>query len=106
MFGFTSKETCKVMNINDIDRLKEDAALIDIREPYEFRSGSLTKAKNIPMGEMLNNPGQYLKKDSTYYLFCQSGMRSGRACAYLTKQGYDVVNLSGGMGSYVGTKRS
>lgn len=106
MFGFAAKDTCKVMNINDVDSLKVNAALIDIREPYEFRSGSLQTAKNIPMGEILNNPELFMKKDGTYYLFCQSGMRSRRACAYLTKQGYDIVDLSGGMGAYVGTKRS
>jgi rhodanese-related sulfurtransferase len=106
MFGFAAKETCKVMNINDIDKLAKDAALIDIREPYEFRGGSLKTAKNVPMGEILNNPAQYLRKDGTYYLFCQSGARSNRACSYLAKQGYDVVNLAGGMGSYAGTRRS
>jgi rhodanese-related sulfurtransferase len=94
------------MNINDIDSLGGDAALIDIREPYEFRGGSLKTAKNIPMGELLNNPEQYMKKGATYHLFCLSGVRSSRACAYLTKQGYDVVDLGGGIGSYVGTKRS
>ncbi len=106
MFGFTAKNTCKVMHINDIDSLEGYAALIDIREPYEFRSGSLKTAKNIPMGELLNNPELFMKKGGTYYLFCQSGLRSSRACAYLTKQGYDVVDLTGGMGAYVGTKRS
>jgi len=36
---------------------------------------------------------------------CQSGGRSARACNSLIKQGFDVINVSGGMGSYVGTKR-
>jgi len=36
---------------------------------------------------------------------CLSGARSSRACRYLTKLGYDVVNVTGGFGSYVGTKR-
>jgi rhodanese-related sulfurtransferase len=106
MFGFFSKDTAKTININDIDRLDKNAVLIDIREPYEFKSGSLKKAKNIPMGELLNEPEKYLKKDGTYYIFCLSGARSSRASSYLSKQGYDVVNLSGGIGAYAGTMRT
>ncbi|MDF2617058.1 MAG: rhodanese domain protein, partial [Sedimentibacter sp.] len=41
----------------------------------------------------------------TYYVICHSGSRSGRTCRYLTKLGYDVVNVTGGYGSYVGSKR-
>lgn len=33
---------------------------------------------------------------------CQSGGRSARACSSLKKQGFDVVNVSGGIGSYAG----
>lgn len=36
---------------------------------------------------------------------CQSGGRSSRTTKLLEKQGYNVVNVSGGMGSYVGSKR-
>lgn len=106
MFGLFSKDTTKVMNINDIDRLDQKPKLIDIRETYEFKGGSLKSAKNIPMGELLNEPEKYLKKDSTYYIFCLSGARSSRASSYLSKQGFDIVNLSGGISSYAGTMRT
>ena len=43
--------------------------------------------------------------EDTYYIICQSGARSSRACSILTKQGFDVINVSGGVGSYVGTRR-
>lgn len=105
MFGMFSKDTAKVMNINDIDGLDKSAELIDIREPYELRGGSLKAAKNIPMGELLSDPVRHLKKDRTYYIYCLSGARSARASAHLSKQGYDVVNLSGGISSYAGTRR-
>ncbi len=105
MFTLFKKSSSKLMNINDIDRLDKNAKLIDVRERSEFKTGSLKTAKNIPLGEMLTNPEKYLSKDNTYYLFCQSGARSGRACSQLSKQGYDVVNLGGGIGSYAGTYR-
>ena len=105
MFGLFTKSAVKTVNVNDMDNLLGSVELIDIREPYEYKSGSLKTAKNIPMGNLLNEPEKYLKKETTYYIMCQSGGRSGRTCNFLEKQGYDVVNVSGGMGSYVGTKR-
>jgi len=105
MFGFLKKEDIKVINVNDIDNLIGKVDLIDIREDYEYKGGSIKSAKNIPMGELLNEPDKHLSKSKEYYIMCQSGGRSARACSNLTKQGFNVVNVSGGMGSYIGTKR-
>lgn len=105
MFEFLKKENVKVVNVNDIDNLIGKVELIDIREGYEYKGGSIKSAKNIPMGNLLNEPDKYLKKDKEYYIMCQSGGRSGSACNTLTKQGFNVTNVAGGMGSYVGTKR-
>lgn len=105
MFEFFKKENNLVIHVNDLVSLIGKIELIDIREPYEYKSGSLKTAKNIPMGNLLENPEKYLMKDKTYYIMCQSGARSGRATKLLKKQGYQVVNVAGGMGSYLGTKR-
>lgn len=105
MFGLLKKEKVKSLNINNIDELIGEIELIDIREPYEYLGGSIKTAKNIPMMKLINEPSKYLKDDKTYFLMCYSGSRSRRACMYLTKLGYDVVNVTGGYGSYVGTKR-
>lgn len=105
MFDLFKKDDSKVIHVNDLDNLIGQVDLIDIRETYEFKSGTLRTAKNIPMGNLLSEPGKYLIKDKTYYLMCQSGARSHRACRTLKKQGYTVINVTGGYGSYVGTKR-
>jgi rhodanese-related sulfurtransferase len=49
---------------------------------------------------LVSNPQQFLKKDNKYYVICQSGARSARACSVLEKQGYNVINVSGGTGTY------
>jgi len=105
MFGFLKSDSSKVININDMDSLIGNVELVDIREPYEFKGGTLRTAKNIPMGNLLSQPNKYLNKEKAYYIMCQSGGRSGRTCRALSKQGFHVINVSGGMGSYVGTKR-
>lgn len=105
MFEFLKRSRGKVIHVNDLDPLIGSIELIDIREPFEFKSGTMRTAKNIPMGNLINNPEKYLIKDKTYYIMCQSGARSKRTCSSLLKKGFDVVDVAGGMGSYVGTKR-
>lgn len=105
MFDFMKKDTGKVVHVNDMDELIGKVELIDIRETYEYQSGSLKTARNIPMGTLLASPERFLRKDKTYYIMCQSGGRSSSACKVLAKEGYDVVNVAGGMGAYVGTRR-
>lgn len=106
MFSFLKRNSGEVINIQDIDDLIGTINLIDIREGYEFQMGSIKTAKNIPMGELLSQPERYLKKDSKYYIMCQSGMRSSRSVNALQKAGYNVVNVRDGMGSYRGNNRT
>ena len=105
MFGIFNKNAGKVINVNDIDNLIGKINLIDIREPYEYRTGSIKTAKNIPMSDLLGEPDKYLQKDKEYHIVCQSGGRSARAYSKLEGLGFDVVNVAGGVGSYVGSKR-
>jgi len=105
MIGLLNRSN-RTIHVNDLDKTIGKIQLIDIREPYEFKSGSLRSAINIPMGNLLENPEKYLEADKTYYIMCQSGGRSSVATKVLQKQGFDVVNVVGGMGSYVGTKRT
>ena len=104
MFGISNKDTGKTISVNDIDKLIGEIDLIDIREPYEYSSGSIKSAKNIPMQTLLNNPDKYLKKGKEYYIVCQSGRRSSMLCTELNKKGFDVIDVTGGVSSYLGNK--
>lgn len=104
MLSIFKNKSTEVVNVNDLEELLGKINLIDIREPYEVEQGTLKGAKNIPMRELLKNVEKYLEKDKDYYILCQSGMRSSRVCSGLSKNGYRVINVSGGMGSYVGSK--
>lgn len=105
MFNFMRKEDRNIINVNEMDNLIGKVELIDIREPYEFKRGSLKTARNIPMNNLLSSPDKYLVKDKTYYIMCQSGGRSASTTRMLAKQGFNVIDVAGGMGSYAGTKR-
>lgn len=105
MFDFLKKSGVESIKVNEIDSLIGNIDLIDVREPYEFKGGSLLTAKNIPMNTLLGMPGKYLDQRKTYYIICQSGARSKRAAGELKRKGFNVVNVSGGMMSYSGKKR-
>ncbi|MDZ4992444.1 rhodanese-like domain-containing protein [Clostridium perfringens] len=104
MFSFLKRNSRESINVNDLDSMLGKVNLIDIREPYEYKARALKNSKNIPMIDILGNPSKYLDKDKKYYIMCQSGGRSSRVTGVLSKEGYDVINVSGGIGSYVGTK--
>lgn len=105
MFGFFKDDDRKVINVNDLDSLIGKVELLDVREPYEYKAGSLKTAKNVPMRDLINEPNKYINKDNVYYIVCQSGSRSRKICKFLDKQGFNVIDVTGGIGSYVGTKR-
>ncbi|NLK20726.1 MAG: rhodanese-like domain-containing protein [Epulopiscium sp.] len=100
MFDFFNREVTPSINVNDINNLKEKINLIDIRESYEYQSGHLPKAKNIPMGALLAEVEKYFDKSQKYYIICQTGGRSLRTCQTLKKKGFDVINVLGGTGGY------
>lgn len=70
--------------------------VIDVREPYEFRSGIIPGAQLVPLGGLEEATGT-LDKERRYAIVCASGNRSQSAAAYLAEQGFDVANVVGGM---------
>ena len=102
MFSFFNKNKSESIEVNELDKHLSNIQLIDIREPYETQTGTLKGARKVPMNTLLNHPEQYLKKDQDYYIMCQSGMRSSRTVNLLSKLGYHVINVRGGISSYHG----
>lgn len=99
---FNQKSNFETISVNQINDLLGSVELIDIREDYEYHYGHIKTAKNIPMGQILANPSQYLKLKQIYYIVCQSGSRSFVTCTQLSNKGYTVINVDGGTGSYRG----
>lgn len=95
----------KGIDISEIDDYIGKINLIDIREPHEFKSGTIRTAKNIPWEELLNKTGKYLDKSEKYYIMCRSGSKSFKACKELSSEGYDVYDVAGGFSLYEGDNR-
>ena len=78
---------------------KEDITILDVREVEEFQSGHIEGALNAPLSTLENGYKQ-LDASKRYYVICQGGKRSERACQFLETKGFDVVNVEGGMNQW------
>lgn len=78
---------------------KESLSVLNVREVEEFQTLHLEGAQNLPLSQLADTYDQ-LDKDLLHYVICKSGMRSARACQFLTEQGYDVINVQGGMTAF------
>jgi len=81
-------------------RLKsgEPVAVIDVRDPDEYRDGHIEAATNISRGFLEFRIGGTVSDPKTpVVLYCQTGLRSVLAAKQLKELGYEnVINLQGG----------
>ncbi len=70
--------------------------LLDVREHDEWRQGHAAGALHIPMGEV---PARVSEVDprAKLYVICKVGGRSQKVAQYLARNGYEPINVSGGM---------
>jgi len=78
---------------------RQDAVVIDIRDPGEFAQGHILNARNIPLGELAQRVKELERlKARPVIVSCANGQRASTAAAILRKHGFtNVVNLSGGI---------
>jgi rhodanese-related sulfurtransferase len=78
------------------DRRDAGALFLDVREDFEWDAGHIEGARHVPLGT-LGQAVDALPKDRPIVVLCKVGGRSAQATAYLQQQGFDAVNLAGGM---------
>jgi rhodanese-related sulfurtransferase len=79
----------------------DNPVLLDVRTAGEFSAGTIPGALNLDiMSASFSQKIKQLDKNATYFVFCRSGNRSAQACQIMHKMGYDVRNLSGGIGAF------
>ena len=76
----------------------EPVAVIDVRDPDEYRDGHIEAATNISRGFLEFRIGGTVSDPKTpVVLYCQTGLRSVLAAKQLKELGYEhVINLQGG----------
>ncbi len=81
-----------------------DAILLDVREDDEWQRGHAPGAQHIPLGDIPARIHE-IDVDKSLYVICHAGGRSQRVAQYLQRQGYEPVNVSGGMLAWAGAGR-
>ena len=81
---------------------KENAVLLDVRTPQEYREGHIPGSKNVPLQTIDQVTSIVENKDTALYVYCHSGARSRQATAMLQHIGYTNVQNIGGIAAYQG----
>ncbi|SFR16807.1 Rhodanese-related sulfurtransferase [Lentzea waywayandensis] len=77
-------------------QLPEGAVLLDVREQDEWDAGHAPGALHVPMSE-IGARLEEVPNDVQLYVVCRAGGRSARVTQYLNDNGWEAVNVEGGM---------
>ncbi|MBP3765760.1 MAG: rhodanese-like domain-containing protein [Bacilli bacterium] len=89
--NITVEELLKLSNIN----------IIDLRSNQSYNNNHIKGAVNIPYNSLISNPNKYLDRTKKYYIYCQKGITSKKACNYLLSIGFNVSNIIGGYEEWI-----
>lgn len=70
---------------------RENAILIDVRTPEEYKRKHIEGAMNIPTYEINNIKDEIMDKNTVILLYCKTGKRSKMAKEILMQNGYRNV---------------
>ena len=80
----------------------ENAVLLDVRTPREYREGHIPESINIPLQTIDKVTSIAENKDAALFVYCYSGARSRQATVMLQHMGYTKVQNLGGITTYQG----
>lgn len=92
----------EVSVLETLERMKDGAVLIDVREDREFQAGHAKAAIHLGRGIIERDIiGKYPEKDTELILYCGGGFRSALSADMLQKMGYtNVWSMAGGWSAW------
>ena len=87
-----------------VDELGPDVTLIDVREEDEWVAGHAEGAQHLPATQLMARYGE-VPTDREVHVICRTGGRSARVTAWLNDNGFEAVNVAGGMSAWVDAGR-
>jgi rhodanese-related sulfurtransferase len=94
--SISSKESMELLSDKNYE-------FLDVRTESEYASGHIPNSLHIPLQEIQGRISELENiKDKNIIVYCRSGARSSMASKSLIKNGYNVLNLSGGISGWEG----
>ena len=84
------------MNPREASERRGEVAFLDVREWYEWDTGTIEGAVHVPIRE-LRDKLDSVPRDKPVVAICQIGQRSALAAEFLNRNGIDAHNLEGGL---------
>lgn len=82
---------------------RENALVVDVRDPEEFRQGHIAGSVNIPLRELVDRSEELKGKERPVVLVCKNGTQTGAAGKQLRARGVeDLWRISGGLTAWRG----
>jgi rhodanese-related sulfurtransferase len=80
----------------DAAEVAQDLFILDVREDDEWTAGHVAGALHIPMSGFVERIAE-VPQDTQVFVMCRVGGRSAQVANYLNQNGWDAVNIDGGM---------
>jgi rhodanese-related sulfurtransferase len=104
---FFSRLSTPEIGVEELDVLIRNGTVrvLDVREDWEFRRGSVPGAVSVPLKKLPVRAPQ-LKHDKPYAVICESGSRSRSGTSFLLGEGFaGAVSVKGGTSAWARTNR-
>ena len=104
-----NQDSNQVPEINVLEakrRVDEGVFFIDVREQNEYDEERIPGAKLVPLSEFTRRYEDDLPADKNreVVVHCRSGARSAQAVQFLNQNGYNAVNVGGGILAWKGAE--
>lgn len=81
---------------------RKKVKIIDVRDVKDFEKYHINGALNIPLSLLCDKHYLFLNRNYIYYIICKNGTLSKKATITLEQNGYNVINVIGGLDAWIG----
>ncbi len=85
-----------VSAVDAVRLVSEGALVVDVRREFEWNRVHIPSAVHVPLERLLDRCLE-LPDDRLLITFCTGGLRSAGAANLLVENGFEAVNMSGGL---------
>lgn len=79
---------------------RQGAVVLDVRMPEEYAERAIKGARNVPLYTLRESAAEF-DRDKKYIVYCNTGERSAAAAFILSKLGFQVYALHGGLSGMI-----